>query len=153
MQNYLSQRQLAALLKTDSVTVAKLATELQLGTAGTHPNSAKTFSPAAVQKIGGIHFANCEGKLRTQKIALDDERLRNARAMGQLWSLAQAMGGACWRELEDLHAVVKKIDAGIILDRNRTDLRTVQGKTQFCAQMTKHGSALAAALNAVSAKI
>jgi len=153
MQNYLSQRSLAALLKTDSATIARLATELSLGTSGTHPNSAKTFSPADCDRIGKIHFANKEGALRNQLVALDADRLQNARDMGRLAGLARAMSSPAWRELEDLAQVVARIDAGLDIDRNRVDLKTLEGRTKFCANFKKHRGGLADALNAVHEKL
>ena len=150
MENYLSQRTLAANIKTDSATISKIAAQLKLGTSGSHPNSAKTFTAAEAQNVTLHFYHQREGQLRNQSLCIEAEILNQARSMSRLASLASACGGACAPELRDLAAVVARIDSGL---DGKPNLRTAQGKTVFLNALNPHRADLREAIAAVHGKI
>ena len=150
MENYLSQRALAANLKTDSATISKIAASLKLGAAGSHPNSAKTFSAIEAETITAHYFSAKEGQLRNQSLCIEAEILNQARTMSRLASLASACGGSCAPQLRDLAAVVARIDAGL---DGKPNLRTAQGKTVFLNALNPHRADLREAIANVHGKI
>jgi len=150
MENYLSQRTLAANLKTDSATIAKIAATLKIGASGAHPNSAKTFTAAEAQNVTLHFYHQREGQLRNQSLCIEAEILNQARTMSRLASLASACGGSCAPQLRDLAEIVARIDAGI---GGKPNLRTAQGKTVFLNAMNPHRADLREAIAAVHHKI
>ena len=151
MSKYHTQRALAASLKTDSATIAKIATTLKIGSSGAHQNSAKTFTDTEAASIGLHFYHQKEGALRNQIVALEADILQQARTMSRLAGLAAACGGQCAEELRDLAEVVAKIDAGI--GGKKPDFRNPEGKTRFLNAMNPSRVSLRQAIAAVRAKI
>jgi len=151
MQNYQSQRSLAASLKVDSATVAKSASDLQLGTAGEHKNSARTFSPADAQKIAQMHFANREGACRNQMLGIDRDRLDNARSIGRLASMARMFNHPAAEAMEALHSLICRIDGGANPEKNA--LANQADRVKFLAKLNPHRAELSELLGRVSAKL
>ena len=151
MSKYHTQRALAASLKTDSATIAKIATTLKIGSSGAHQNSAKTFTAPEADGISLYFYHQKEGVLRNQIVALEADILQQARTMSRLAGLAAACGGQCAEELRDLAEVVAKIDAGI--GGKKPDFRNPEGKTRFLNAMNPSRVSLRQAIAAVRAKI
>jgi hypothetical protein len=163
MSNYFSLRAVSRDTKVPTAELSELAKKLNLGQAGAHKNSPRRLSgddfdklATAAMKASIVKIEASIGRCKNQVIKLKEDKLKTARDMGRLHSLAQAMSHPAANKLKELHALVTTIDREQGQNPAQVkplDVLNVKAKTDFLNAFNRHSERLDAIMLDVGAKL